>query len=94
MALEKEERITIPDENGDEHLFEVLFTFDVEQTESTYIAVSPAEPSEDEDVEVFTFRYEEKADEGEDLALYQIESDEEWELVDEKLNALIDQDLN
>ena len=28
MALEEKERIIIPDENGDEHLFEVLFTFD------------------------------------------------------------------
>ncbi|MFZ0474257.1 MAG: DUF1292 domain-containing protein, partial [Halobacillus sp.] len=83
MALEKEERIVIPDENGEEHLFEVLFTFDVEQTEQSYIAVIPAEQNEGDEVEVFAFRYEEKGNEEDDLALYQIESDEEWEMVEE-----------
>ncbi|CDQ18150.1 Uncharacterized protein YrzB, UPF0473 family [Halobacillus karajensis] len=88
MSLEKEERIIIPDENGEEHLFEVLFTFDLGQTEETYVSVVPAEQKEDEDVEVFTFRYEEKVNDEDDLAIYHIESDEEWELVDEKLNTL------
>lgn len=89
MSLEKEERIIIPDENGEEHLFEVLFTFDLGQTEETYVSVVPAEQNEDEEVEVFTFRYEEKANDEDELAIYHIESDEEWELVDEKLNTLI-----
>ncbi|MFD2926057.1 DUF1292 domain-containing protein [Halobacillus naozhouensis] len=93
MALEKEERIIIPDENGEEHLFEVLFTFDVEQTEQSYIAVVPAEQKEGDEVEVFAFRYEEKGNEEDDLALYQIESDEEWEMVEEMLNTLADEDL-
>ncbi|MGP4061619.1 DUF1292 domain-containing protein [Halobacillus litoralis] len=93
MALEKEERIIIPDENGEEHLFEVLFTFDVEQTGHSYIAVIPAEQKEGEEVEVFAFRYEEKGNEEDDLALFQIESDEEWEMVEEMLNTLTDEDL-
>ncbi|MFC7060723.1 DUF1292 domain-containing protein [Halobacillus seohaensis] len=93
MALEKEERIIIPDENGEEHLFEVLFTFDVEQNEQSYIAVVPAEQKEGDEVEVFAFRYEEKGNEEDDLALYQIESDEEWEMVEEMLNTLTDEDL-
>ncbi|UOQ91971.1 DUF1292 domain-containing protein [Halobacillus shinanisalinarum] len=88
MTLEKEERIIIPDENGEEHSFEVLFAFDVGQTEASYVSVVPAEQKEGEDVEVFTFRYEEKANDEDDLAIYHIESDEEWELVDEKLNTL------
>lgn len=93
MALEKEERIIIPDENGEEHLFEVLFTFDVEQTGHSYIAVIPAEQKEGDEVEVFAFRYEEKGNEEDDLALFQIESDEEWEMVEEMLNTLTDEDL-
>lgn len=93
MALEKEERIIIPDENGEEHLFEVLFTFDVEQTKQSYIAVVPADQKEEDEVEVFAFRYEEKGNEEDDLALYQIESDEEWEMVEEMLNTLTDEDL-
>ncbi|MCD5323668.1 MULTISPECIES: DUF1292 domain-containing protein [Pontibacillus] len=92
MGLEEKERIIIPDENGEEHLFEVLFSFDVDQTGHSYIAVVPAEQQEsDEEVEVFAFRYEEKESDDDDLALYQIESDEEWEMVEEVLNTLVDE---
>lgn len=92
MALEEKERIIIPDENGEEHLFEVLFTFDVDSTEKSYIAVIPMEQKEDEEVEVFAFRYEEKTNDEDDLSLYQIESDEEWEMVEEMLNTLVDEE--
>ncbi|ENH97610.1 hypothetical protein J416_06348 [Gracilibacillus halophilus YIM-C55.5] len=87
MALEEKERIIIPDENGEEHLFEVLFTFDVDDTGHSYVAVVPAEHQEGEEVEVFAFRYEEKPNE-DDLELYQIESDEEWDMVEEVLNTV------
>ena len=92
MALEEKERIIIPDENGEEHLFEVLFTFDVDQTEQSYIAVIPVEQAEDEEVEVYAFRYEEKDDEHNDLSLFPIESDEEWDIVEEMLHTLADED--
>ncbi|MFC4558903.1 DUF1292 domain-containing protein [Virgibacillus kekensis] len=92
MPLEEKERIIIPDENGEEHLFEVLFTFDVDQNEQSYIAVVPAEQKEDEEVEVYAFRYEEKEQEDDDLALFPIESDEEWEMVEEMLNTLVDEE--
>ncbi|MGP4041767.1 Uncharacterized protein YrzB, UPF0473 family [Gracilibacillus orientalis] len=92
MALEEKERIIIPDENGEEHLFEVLFTFDVDQTQESYVAVVPAEQKEDEEVEVFAFRYEEKEND-DDLALYHIESDDEWDMVEEVLNTVADNDL-
>ncbi len=92
MSLEEKERIIIPDENGEEHLFEVLFKFDVDQTGHSYIAVVPVEQQESEEVEVFAFRYEEKDDDQDDLALYQIESEEEWEMVEEVLNTLTDEE--
>ncbi|MNF14258.1 hypothetical protein D3C80_2164080 [compost metagenome] len=44
---------------------------------------------EDEDSEeVYAFRYEE---DGEDLKLFTIESDEEWEIVEETFNTLLDE---
>ncbi|WP_026569862.1 MULTISPECIES: DUF1292 domain-containing protein [Sediminibacillus] len=92
MALEEKERIIIPDENGEEHLFEVLFTFDVDQTDSSYIAVVPAEQKDDDEVEVFAFRYEEKSQDEDDLSLFQIESEEEWEMVEEMLNTLTEEE--
>lgn len=93
MALEEKERIIIPDENGEEHLFEVLSTFDVEETKKTYIAVIPVEEAEDEEVEVFAFRYEIKDSDENDLALFPIETDEEWEMVEEMLQTLTDEDI-
>lgn len=92
MAVEENERIIIPDENGEEHLFEVLYTFDVDGTNQTYIALVPAEAEDDEEVEVYAFRYEEKESDEDDLALFPIESDEEWEMVEEVLNTLIEED--
>lgn len=92
MSLEPKERIIIPDENGEEHLFEVLFSFDVDETEKTYIAVTPVEQSESEEVEVFAFRYELKDNDDNDLALFPIETDEEWDLVEEMLNTIADED--
>ncbi|WP_188453558.1 DUF1292 domain-containing protein [Virgibacillus oceani] len=94
MALEEKERIIVPDENGEEHLFEVLFTFDVDQTNQSYIAVVPVEQKDDEEVEVYAFRYEEKEEDDNDLSLFPIESDEEWEMVEEMLNTLADEEDN
>src|SRR5699024_11560437 len=82
MALEENERIIIPDENGEENLFEVLFTFDVDDTKQSYLAVVPIEQKDDDEVEVYAFRYEENGDNDNDLALFPIETDEEWEIVE------------
>ncbi len=92
MALEERERIIIPDDDGVEHLFEVLFTFDVDETNQSYIAVVPVEQADSEEVEVYAFRYEEKGDEDEDLSLFPIESDEEWAMVEEMLQTLADEE--
>lgn len=92
MALEEKERIIIPDENGEEHLFEVLFTFDVDQTGQSYIAVVPVEQKDADEVEVYAFRYEEKKQDDNDLALFPIESDDEWEMVEEMLHTLADEE--
>jgi uncharacterized protein YrzB (UPF0473 family) len=90
MAIEDKERIIIPDDNGVENLFEVLFTFDVEETGKSYVAVVPAEQVNDEEVEVYAFRYEEKDDD--DLSLFALESDEEWDIVEEMLNTLAEEE--
>lgn len=91
MPLEENERIIIPDDNGEEHLFEVLFTFDVDDTNQSYLAVVPVEQKDNEEVEVYAFRYEEKENDDDDLALFPIETDEEWDIVEETLNTLADE---
>lgn len=91
MAIEENERIIIPDEQGEEHLFEVLFTFDVDDTEKSYLTVVPVEQVDEDEVEVYAFRYEENGESKDDLALFPIETDEEWEIVEEMLNTLAEE---
>lgn len=92
MALEPKERIIIP-ENGEEHLFEVLVTFTIDQLNQSYVAVNPVEQNEEVEVEVYAFRYEMKEDDDNDLALFSIESDEEWDMVEEMLHTLLDEEM-
>ncbi len=90
--MEEKERIIIPDENGDEHLFDILFTFDVDQTNKSYLVAVPAEQAEEEEVEVFAFRFEESDENEDDLTLFQIESDEEWDMIEEMLATFTEAD--
>ncbi|MBU9720664.1 DUF1292 domain-containing protein [Bacillus alkalicola] len=87
-----EDRIIIPDENGDEHLFEILFTFDVDEKGTSYMVLVPggSNESDDDEVEVTAFRYEEP--DGEDLSLYPIETDEEWDMVEELLTTFTEEE--
>jgi len=87
---EEREQIIIPDENGDEHLFEELFKFSVDETGKSYILLIPAGDEEDDDeegVEVLAFRYEEPNGEDGEIALHAIETEEEWDMVEEMLNT-------
>lgn len=84
------EIIYIPDEEGNEEEFEVVMKFEMDGTEKKYMMVVPMDSEEDEDEdEVFAFRYEE---EGDDLKLFTIEDEEEWKLVEETFNTLLEED--
>lgn len=85
MSQEEQERIIIPDESGEEHTFNVLYKFDVDDTSSTYIALVPVEQENEEEQDLYVFRIEEKDD---DLKLFQIEDDEEWEIIEETIATL------
>lgn len=88
--VEEPEIIYIPDEEGNEEEFEVIMKFEVDGSDAKYMMVVPLEPesSDEESEEVYAFRYEE---DGDDLKLYTIDSDEEWEIVEETFNTLIDE---
>nr|WP_042359447.1 MULTISPECIES: DUF1292 domain-containing protein [unclassified Geomicrobium] len=96
MMLEENERIVLPDPDGEgEHVFEVMFTFEVDDSEKQYVVVTPVvedDQEEDEEVEIFAFEYEESAEDPEGYTLHQIESDEEWEMVEEMINTLLEDD--
>jgi uncharacterized protein YrzB (UPF0473 family) len=84
---EDAEIIYIPDDEGNEEEFEVIMKFDVENSESKYMMVVPVEEDEDAEAEeVYAFRYEE---DGDDLKLFTIEDESEWNMVEETFNTLL-----
>ncbi|MBH8597249.1 DUF1292 domain-containing protein [Thermoactinomyces sp. CICC 10523] len=85
------EYLIIPNEDGEEEKFEIMFTFEHDETGKKYMFVTPAEEDE-EDVgddyqEVLAFRYE---DEDGDFRIEMIDEDneEEWDMVEEMFNTL------
>lgn len=89
MQFEEPEIIYIPDEEGNEEEFEVIMKFEVDGSEQKYMMVVPLsadEETDEESEEVYAFRYEE---DGDDLKLYTIESEEEWDMVEETFNTLL-----
>lgn len=86
LEFEEPEIIYIPDEEGNEEEFEVIMKFDVDGSDQKYMMVVPLNSENDEEDEVYAFRYEE---EGDDLKLYTIEDEEEWNMVEETFNTLL-----
>ncbi|RJE90991.1 DUF1292 domain-containing protein [Paenibacillus sp. 1011MAR3C5] len=86
MQYEEPEIIYIPDEEGNEEEFEVIMKFEVDDSDQKYMMVVPLIGADDEEDEVYAFRYEE---DGDDLKLYTIEDEEEWNMVEETFNTLL-----
>ncbi|MCC3375616.1 DUF1292 domain-containing protein [Cohnella sp. REN36] len=83
---EEAEIIYIPDEEGNDEAFEVIMRFELDDgSDRKYMMVVPADNVEEEQ-EVFAFRYEEEDDE---IKLYPIEEQEEWDMVEETFNTLV-----
>lgn len=78
--------IYIPDEDGHEEAFEVLFTFELDESNQKYMLVTPEEMEGDGEAEVYAFRFEEEDDK---ITLFLIEDEEEWDIVEETFNTLL-----
>lgn len=85
---DENEYITIIDEEGNESLYEILFTFDSDDYGKSYVLVYPAGASDDEDIELQAFSYIEQED-GTSGELGPIETDAEWDMVEEVLNTFL-----
>jgi len=91
LNAEEPEIIYIPDDEGNEEEFEVIMKFEVESGKfqgNKYMMVVPVEveESDEETDEVYAFRYEE---DGDDLKLYTIDDEDEWNEVEETFNTLV-----
>ena len=87
-----QENITIVDESGNEQLCNVLFTFDSEEFGKSYVLYYPigAEEDENEEIEIHASSFTPNED-GEDGELLPVESDTEWDMIEEMLSTFLDE---
>ncbi|WLR56240.1 DUF1292 domain-containing protein [Mesobacillus subterraneus] len=85
-----ENNITVVDENGNEQLCEVLFTFDSEEFGKSYVLYYPvgAEDNDEEDIEIHASAFTPSED-NEDGELMPIETDAEWDMIEEMLETFL-----
>jgi uncharacterized protein YrzB (UPF0473 family) len=85
-----EKHITVIDEEGNEQLCEVLFTFESDKFGKSYVLYYPIGATEDDDDEIeihaSSFIPNEDGGEGE---LQPIETEEEWDMIEEMLNTFL-----
>ena len=79
-----EKQITIKDEEGNEHLMEILFTYEHDERGKKYVFLY----TKDNPEEVIAMEYNDKGE------LFEIESDEEYEEVEEVFNAFMEEQEN
>jgi uncharacterized protein YrzB (UPF0473 family) len=88
-----EKQITVVDEDGNEQLCEVLFTFESEEFGKSYVLYYPvgADNDDEDDIEIHasSFVPNEENEEGE---LQPVETDEEWDMIEEMLNTFMAED--
>ena len=78
-------KIQVIDDDGNELEFEVLFTFESDETGKKYVLYYDAN---DEAPQVYSSIYD---DEG---SLYPVETPDEWEMIEEVFNSFISQDYD
>jgi uncharacterized protein YrzB (UPF0473 family) len=92
MMEHGENQITIVDEKGNEQLCEVLFTFESEDFGKSYVLFQQVGGVEDDEegpeIHAYAFNPNDEDGEGE---LIPIETEEEWDMVEEMLNTFFDE---
>ena len=81
----KKNRFSIIDENGNETVYDVLFTFDNEETNKSYIAYTDNSVDEKGNVQVYASVYYPGTD---STRLDPIETDKEWQVIEKILETI------
>ncbi len=80
-----ENTFKIINDNGEEVLCDVLFTFDSEETKKSYIVYTDNSKDEEGNIQVFASIYDPSK---EDQKLEAIKTEEEWKVIETILNTL------
>ena len=85
-------QITVIDENGNEQVYEILYTFESDDFGKSYVLyyLPGADEGEDGEIEIQASAFVPGAD-GNDGNLLPIETDEEWDMIEEVLNTFLDE---
>ncbi|KRM59205.1 DUF1292 domain-containing protein [Secundilactobacillus malefermentans] len=91
MSESENQQITLVDEDGNEELYEVLFTFKSPDYGKSYILMYPSGKSDDEEVDVQAYQLPDNDDPANPSGgdLIPIESDDEWNMVESMLNTFL-----
>lgn len=77
--LEEKNSFILRDENGKETKYDVLFTFDNEETEKSYIVYTDNSLDEKGNVQVFASTYIPNSN---DTRLMPVETEKEWKIIE------------
>ena len=91
---DKDETFTLVDEKGNEELYKEVMRFQNPDTDKWYICLYPVAEENDDEVSIQAFEFKEPADDSEEIELLPIESEKEWDMVQEVMNTFIDDDGN
>lgn len=89
--MEKENRLTFVDEDGNEILCEILFTFESKEFNKHYVLFYPIGEDDDE-IEVMAASYV-PTEEGEG-ELQAIETEEEWQMIESVLDEFDEEEFD
>ena len=78
-------KIVIKNDKGEELVCDVLFTFDSDETNKSYIAYTDNSKDESGNTKVYASTYTEN---GEEKTLAPIETDKEWKIIEKILEEL------
>ncbi len=81
----KKNTFSMLDENGNEVVYDVLFTFESEETKKNYIVYTDNSKDENGNVQVFASTYDPEDPKGK---LEAIETDKEWKVIETILDTL------
>lgn len=85
MNKEKERFFTVTDQSGKTSEYEVLFTFDNEETNKSYIVFTDNNKDDNGSIVTYAATYDKM---GEELKLGSIDTEKEWDLIENLLSQI------
>ena len=90
---QNENKIIIVDEQGRERVCEILFTYQHPETEKNYVVLYPIDELDSDEEEMDLFAYSFIENENGDGELFTLETDEEYEMINEVIDQIYEDQL-